>query len=57
MIYLFTDRKGKLIEIVENPDWIGIHAKAYRDILTRKYKKQIVSWAHMGSRNTLPLIK
>lgn len=51
MAYLFTDQKGRTIEIVNDDEWFAHHAEAYRTMLKRKLGKTIVSWAYMGGSN------
>jgi hypothetical protein len=57
--YLFTDIKGKLIEMRECEDagdGPGPVAALHRRALIKKLKKPVVSWCHMGGSNQEPII-
>lgn len=45
--YIFTDTKGKLIEMSEHEN--GHDASVRRKELKQKLNKHIISWCHMGS--------
>lgn len=50
-MYLYTDKKGKVVELKNIKSGNGDKALVYRKILEKKLKKVVIAWAHMGGDN------